>query len=83
MLVFINNISGENGHRKGNAGGRHSEINAGIWQTGLSDCVGISEAVLAFSLPVSTLVNKNCVFVDIIAISKMFCRKRSSAVFSQ
>lgn len=64
--------------REGNARGRHSEINAGVWQTGISDSAGISEAVLAFPLPVSTLVNKNFVFVDIIAISKMFCRKRSS-----
>lgn len=64
--------------REGKAGGRHSEISAGTWQTGIPHGVGISKAVLAFPLLVSTLVNKNLIFVDIIAISKMFCRSRPS-----
>lgn len=64
--------------RESDAGGRHSEINAGIWQTGISNSVGISKAVLAFPLPISTLVNKNFIFVDVIAISKTFCKKRRS-----
>lgn len=61
-----------------------AEINAGIWQTGISDSVGINKAGLAFPLPVSTLVNRNLVIVDIIAIRKMFCRVRSSlySIFS-
>lgn len=61
-----------------------AEINAGIWQTGISDSVGINKAGLAFPLPVSTLVNRNLVIVDIIAIRKMFCRARSSlySIFS-
>lgn len=61
-----------------------TEINAGIWQTGISDSVGINKAGLAFPLPVSTLVNKNFIFVDIIAVSKMFSRERSSvcSIFS-
>lgn len=55
-----------------------AEINADIWQTGISDSVGINKAGLAFPLPASTPVNRNFLFVDAIAISKMFCRARSS-----
>lgn len=78
-LFLSNNMSGEMvTRREGNAGGTLSGINAGIWQTGISDSAGISKAGLAFSTPEPTFVNKNFFFLDIITISKMFCRKRSS-----
>lgn len=64
--------------REGNAGRTLSEINAGIWQTGISDSAGISKAGLAFPMPEYTFVNQNLFFLDMITISRTFCRKRSS-----